>query len=350
MGQENHTPCTVVGIGASAGGLEAFGEFLTAIPKDTGMAFVLIQHLDPHHKSVLVELLAQRTELPVVEVSDGTVIRPNHIYVIPPNRKMTITGDVLRLSPRTEATGRYMPIDTFLYSLAQDRRFGAIGVILSGAATDGTLGLKAIKAEGGITFGQDESAKFDGMPRSAVAAGVVDFVLPPDAIARELAAISRHAYRNAAVPEGLRPEEPAFSKILRRLRSLTAVDFSQYKPNTLLRRIERRMVLQNAGDPEQYLEILDQKPAELRALSEDLLINVTEFFREEPVFEALKEHVIPEILRHKLPGDAIRAWVPGCSTGEEVYSLAMCLAEYMQDAGSGLPDAHLRFGFEWGVH
>ncbi len=206
MGQENRTPCTVVGIGASAGGLEAFGEFLNAIPQDTGMAFVLIQHLDPHHRSILVELLAQRTELPVVEVSDGTIIRPNHVYVIPPNRKMTITGDVLRLSPRTEAAGRYMPIDTFLYSLAQDRGFDAIGVILSGAATDGTLGLKAIKSEGGITFAQDESAKFDGMPRSAGAAGVVDFVLPPDAIARELAAISRHAYRNAAAPEGLRQE------------------------------------------------------------------------------------------------------------------------------------------------
>lgn len=154
--------CPVVGIGASAGGLEAFGEFLKAVPTDTGMAFVLVQHLDPHHTSSLAQLLGQRTELPVVEVSDGTMIRPNHVYVIPPNTKMTIAGGVLRLTPRAEGLGRYMPIDTFLCSLAEDRKANAVGVILSGAATDGTLGLKAIKSEGGITFAQDESAKFDG--------------------------------------------------------------------------------------------------------------------------------------------------------------------------------------------
>lgn len=336
----NPGTCTFVGIGASAGGLEAFGEFIKAVPRDTGMAFVLVQHLDPHHTSVLAELLAQRTELPVVEVSDGTVVRPNYVYVIPPNRKMTIAGGVLRLTARDRAAGRHMPIDAFLCSLAEDQKANAVGVILSGAATDGTLGLKAIKAEGGITFAQDESAKFDGMPRSAIAAGAVDFVLPPDRIARELGAIAQHPYRNGATPAGLHQEAPAFLKILRLLHTATGIDFSQYKPNTLLRRLrrmERRIVLQKAGEPEQYLEILQQNPAEVRALSEDLLINVTEFFRDAPVFEGLKERAIPEIVRNKQPGDAIRVWVPGCSTGEEVYSLAMCLAEYMQAAGVDFP-------------
>ena len=328
-------PCTIVGIGASAGGLEAFGEFLNAIPGDTGMAFVLVQHLDPHHTSALAELLRQRTDLPVLEVSDGTIVRANQVYVIPPNTEMTIADNVLRLTPRAE--GRYMPIDSFLCSLAEDRKANAIGVILSGAASDGTLGLKEIKSQGGITFAQDESAKFDGMPRSAIAAGVVDFILPPDAIAGELAAIARHPYRNGAIHTGLRQEAPAFAKILRLLRTATGVDFSQYKPNTLLRRMERRIVLQKAGSPEQYLEILKQNFTEVRALSEDLLINVTEFFRDPAVFEALQEYAIPEILRRKQPGEPVRVWVPGCSTGEEPYSVAICMAECMRDAGVDFP-------------
>ncbi len=326
--------CTVVGIGASAGGLEAFSEFLQAVPTDTGMAFVLVQHLDPHHTSALTELLSPRTKQPVIEVSDGTVVRPNRVYVIPPNTNMTMAHGVLRLTPRVETVGRYMPIDAFLCSLAEDRKANAVGVILSGAATDGTLGLTAIKAEGGITFAQDESARFDGMPRSAIAAGVVDFVLPPAGIARELSAICRHPYRKGAAPTGLLPDAPAFLKTLRLLRAATGVDFSLYKPNTLLRRIERRMVLQNAGGPDQYLELLQQDPAELQALSEDVLINVTEFFRDPQVFEALKEHTIPEVLRQKQPGEPVRVWVPGCATGEELYSIAICLVECMRDAGA----------------
>jgi two-component system, chemotaxis family, CheB/CheR fusion protein len=329
--------CPVVGIGASAGGLEAFGDFLRALPNDTGMAFVLVQHLDPHHRSALAELLSQRTQLPVVEVLDRTAVRPNHVYVIPPNTKMTIARGVLRLSSRAEAAGRYMPIDAFLCSLAKDRRGGAVGIILSGAASDGTLGLRAIKLEGGITFAQDDSAKFDGMPRSAIAAGVVDFVLAPDAIALELGAIARHPYRSGSDTAGLRQEAPAFLKILRLLRASTGVDFSQYKPNTVVRRMERRIVLQKAGGPEQYLEMLQQNPAEVRALSDDLLINVTEFFRDAPVFEALKQDVIPEILKRKQPDEAIRIWVPGCSTGEELYSIAICFAECLQEAGLDLP-------------
>jgi two-component system CheB/CheR fusion protein len=327
---------TVVGIGASAGGFEAFCELLNSLPDDTGMAFVLIQHLDPHHASALAGLLGHRTQLPVVEVSQGTVVLPNRIYVIPPNANMTIARGTLNLTPRPEAGERYMPIDSFFRSLAEDRKGDAIGVVLSGAATDGTLGLKAIKAEGGITFAQDESAKFDGMPRNAVVAGVVDFVLPPDGIARELAAIAGHPYRRGGAAPDFQ-ETRAFQKILGLLKTAVGVDFSQYKPNTLLRRMERRIVMQKAGDPDHYFRILQQNPAEVRALSEDLLINVTEFFRDPAVFEALKESVFPGIVRERQPGQPVRVWVPGCSTGDEVYSIAICLIEYMQDAGLDFP-------------
>jgi two-component system CheB/CheR fusion protein len=300
------------------------------------MAFVLVQHLDPRHSSALAGLLGHRTRLPVVEVAHGTVVRPNRVYVIPPNANMTIACGTLSLTPRPETGGRYMPIDSFLRSLAEDQKGKAIGVILSGAATDGTLGLKAIKAEGGITFAQNESAKFDGMPRNAVAAGVVDFVLPPDEIARELAAIARHPYRTGGAVPGFQ-ETHAFQKILGLLKTAVGVDFSQYKPNTLLRRMERRIVLQKAGDPDHYFRILQQNPAEVRALSEDLLISVTEFFRDPLVFDALKESVFPAIVRGRQPGQPIRVWVPGCSTGDEVYSIAICLIEYMQDAGLNFP-------------
>ena len=327
---------TVVGIGASAGGLWAFGELLSALPGDTGMAFVLIQHLDPRHGSALAGLLGQRTKLPVLEVTDGTVVAPNRIYVIPPNAKMTIARNILSLTPRPESGELYMPIDLFFRSLAEDRKTHAIGVVLSGAATDGTLGLKAIKSEGGITFAQDESAHFDGMPRSAVAAGVVDFVLPPHGIAAELAAIASHPYRTGGAAAAF-SKTRAFQRIVQLLHARTGVDFSQYKPNTLLRRMERRMVLQKVNDPDQYYRMLQQNPAEVQALSEDLLIKVTEFFRDSAAFDALKESVFPMIVREKQSGEPIRIWVPACATGEEVYSIAICLGEFMQNAELDLP-------------
>jgi len=335
--EEGAEPSIVVGIGSSAGGFEAAAALLNSLPHDTGMAFVLVQHLDPHHSSALSELLGQRTKMPVIEVADGTVVRANRFYVIPPNVRMTIMGGLLSLMPRIEVPGRYMPIDVFFRSLAEDRKSTAIGVILSGTASDGTLGLKAIKAEGGFTFAQDESAKFDGMPRSAIAAGVVDFVLPPEDIAKELADIARHPHHNGAALPGLYQDSPEFLEILRLLRTAAGIDFSQYRPNTLLRRIERRIVLQKAGDPDQYLQILRDNPVEIRALSDDLLISVTEFFRDPPIFEALKEKVFPEILGKKESGEAIRVWVPGCSTGEEVYSIAIGLMEFLRDAGTELP-------------
>ena len=326
----------IVGIGASAGGLEAFGQLLHGLPVDTGMAFVLVQHLDPRHESILPELLSSRTQMPVVQVTDETAVRPNHVYVIPPNTTMAISGSVLHLSPRDASPERHMPIDTFFRSLAEDQKSNSIGVILSGAASDGTLGLRAIKAEGGITFAQDGTAAFDGMPRSAVHTGVVDFVLAPEQIARELAIIARHPYQVARVPE--EPEAAiadgaTMQKLIALLRVSKGVDFSQYKPATVLRRTMRRMVLTKAADPEEYLEFLRRTPGEVDALFNDLLISVTEFFRDPVVFDALKEKAFPKVLNERQAGQPLRIWVPGCSTGEEVYSIAISLIEYLEDCG-----------------
>jgi two-component system CheB/CheR fusion protein len=332
----------IVGVGASAGGLEAFTQLLKALGSGTEMAYVLVQHLDPTHKSALTELLAKATEMPVRQVTDATPVEPNRVYVIPPNVNMTISRGILRLTPRTETRGHHMPIDSFLRSLAEDQRSNAIGVILSGTASDGTLGLAAIKAEGGITFAQDEkSAKFDGMPQSAIAAGCVDFVLSPDAIGRELASIRAHPYlapssssRTAElVPDG----DPQLKDILHLLRAANGVDFSDYKPATVKRRILRRMALHKAGELKDYVQFLRLHPAEVEALYGDMLIKVTSFFREPDAFEALKTEVFPTILKHRSPEEPVRVWVPGCSTGEETYSQAIALFEFLGNRRADIP-------------
>src|SRR3989442_14523 len=331
-----------VGVGASAGGLEAFTQFLKALGAGTEMGYVLVQHLDPSHESALTELLAKATEMPVREVTDATPVGPNHVYVIPPNVDMIIAQGILRLTPRTETRGHHMPIDRFLRSLAEDQRSNAIGIILSGTASDGTLGLAAIKAEGGITFAQDEkSAKFDGMPHSAIAAGCVDFVLPPDAIAGELARIRAHPYlapssssRTAElVPDG----DPQLKDILHLLRTANEVDFSDYKPATVKRRILRRMALHKIGELKEYVLFLRHHPSEVEALYEDILINVTSFFRNPDAFEALKAEVFPSILKHRSPEEPVRVWVPGCSTGEETYSQAIALLEFLRNRRADIP-------------
>src|SRR6266567_5018367 len=272
----------IVGVGASAGGLEAFTQLLKALPSRTGMAYVLVQHLDPTHESALTELLTKTTEMPVRQVADATLVEPNHVYVIPPNVDMIISQGILRLTARTDARGHHLPIDRFLRSLAEDQGSNAIGVILSGTASDGTLGLAAIKAEGGITFAQDEkSAKFDGMPQSAIAAGCVDFVLPPDAIGRKLERIRAHPYLAPAsssrtaelVPDG----DPQLKNILHLLRMANEVDFSDYKPATVKRRIIRRMALHQIGTLKDYVQLLRHHPAEVEALHEDLLIKSPAF-------------------------------------------------------------------------
>ena len=325
----------IVGIAASAGGLEAFTQVLRHLVTDTGMAFVLIQHLDPNHKSLLSEILARTTKMPVTEVQDGLTIESNKVYVIPPNTKMILSNGVLQLTPREKVQGKYMPADAFFTSLAADRGHKAIAVVLSGADGDGSLGLKAIKEAGGVTFAQcEDTAKFDSMPNTAVATGNVDFVLPPQKIAEELVNLSRNPFISDSLPpmaiEKLPEQGDALATIFVLLRSTTGVDFSHYKPNTLDRRIQRRMLLYKLERLEDYAECLQKNPGEVKALYEEILIHVTYFFRDPEAFQLLKERVFPTIIQNRsaLP---FRIWVAGCSTGEEVYSIAICLLEFLSD-------------------
>ncbi len=327
---------TVVGVGASAGGLEAFTELLKYLPAQTGMAFVLVQHLDPHHESALAGLLSVKTAMPVLQVQGDTPVEPDRVYVIPPNSLMVIADRVLSLNPRDGRADHHLPIDTFFVSLAEDRGASAIGVVLSGTASDGTLGLKAIKNEGGITFAQDHSAKFDSMPRNAIAAGAVDFVLPPRSIAKELAAIARHPYRRRPLSEPI-GNAAVIHKMMVLLRHNTGVDFTQYKEPTIRRRLMRRMVLRKIEGLEEYLALLARDSAEIQSLFNDLLINVTEFFRDAGVFEALKTAALPLILRDRGKDAPIRVWVPACSSGEEVYSIAIAIIEHLEDADLDYP-------------
>src|SRR5712692_7096451 len=329
----------IVGIGASAGGLEAFSQLLKELPADTGMAFVLVQHLDPKHESQLPEVLSRTTAMPVLAITDRLRVEPDHVYVIPPNADMTIGGGVFALTPRAKVD-HYRPIDHFFNSLAQEQEGRALGVVLSGTGSDGTLGLRAIKAEGGITFVQDaKSAKHSGMPQSAAA--VADFVLPPAGIARELARISGHAYVNQALPSPTGagpPEEGAdVSAVLRVLRTATGVDFAQYKPASIRRRIARRMLLGKIDDLATYAGYLRQTPHEAQALYDDILIKVTEFFRDPEGFEALRLRVFPSLVKGRDADEPIRIWVPGCATGEEAYSLVICLLEFLGETDSHLP-------------
>ncbi|MGA8021629.1 MAG: chemotaxis protein CheB [Candidatus Acidiferrales bacterium] len=328
----------VVGIGASAGGLEAFTELLRYLPEKTGMAFVLVQHLDPTHASVLQEILARSTKIPVKEVKDGETILRDHVYVIPANANMVIEDGSLQLVPRESARSRNMPIDHFFRSLAESRGEQAIAVVLSGTASDGTLGCGAVKTAGGITFAQDEkSAKYGGMPHSAIYSGSIDFVLPPKSIAQELVRIGRHPYvaRASTDPEAASPLSAGsehLHKLLTLLRQATGVDFAEYKQTTLQRRIKRRMVLHRVESLEGYLAYIKENPNELDELYRDVLINVTGFFRDPEAFESLRNIVFPSILQNSQSEQGpLRFWVPGCSTGEEAYSIALVLTEYLWD-------------------
>jgi len=331
----------VVGIGASAGGLEAFTQLLNHLPLDTGLAFVLIQHLDPNHESMLTGILSRETQMPVEEVRDGATVKPNRVYVIPPNTSMTISGQVLRLKPREQVSGPHMPIDHFLRSLAESCKNKAIGVILSGTGSDGALGLEAIKAEGGIVFAQDaESAKFDSMPLRALATGCVDLVLPPNQIAGELARIGQHPYvmhPDPAVSREAPEVGDEIHQIFALLRTAKGVDFSLYKQTTIDRRIRRRLALQKVATLADYIRYLHDTPAELEALYHEILIKVTSFFRDAAAFDALKERVIPHILANLVPNLPVRVWVPGCASGEEAYSIGMCLLEAAAGAGVSVP-------------
>src|SRR5262249_38181198 len=332
-------PFPVVGIGASAGGLEAFTLILRALPRDTGVAFVLVQHLEPTHASMLTEILSRSTRMPVTEITDQMAVEAKHIYVIPPGVNMHIAQGVLRLSPRTELRGQHRPVDHFLQSLAQDQGHRAIGVILSGSGNDGTLGLEAIKAEGGITFAQDDSAQHKSMPISAILAGCVDSVLPPAAIAQEIVRISRHPYvaRTTNFEAEARGIEQNILRILEILRVATGVDFASYKRNTLYRRITRRAVLHKMEGLKEYARLLESNPAEVDALYQDVLISVTSFFRNPEAFEVLKSKIFPKLTKDRSRHDPVRIWVLGCSTGEEAYSVAMAFSEFAADAGREIP-------------
>ncbi|WP_222942460.1 chemotaxis protein CheB [Arenibacter arenosicollis] len=322
----------VVGIGASAGGLDAFKRLLKAIPESSGMAYVLVQHLDPTHESILQELLQKVTSIPVLEVTDEIIVVPDHVYIIPSNKMMIANDGVLELRPRP-AKGeneRNMPIDLFFRSLAEVHQSHSIGVVLSGTATDGTLGLKAIKDHGGITFAQDEeSAAYSSMPNSAVQAGVVDFILPPGDIPRKIKEVAHIINGNGVENSGQKEEDTIYKQIIALLRVRKGTDFTYYKQTTIRRRILRRIAITKTMEPSAYLKYLRRDKQELDVLYMDLLIPVTEFFRNPEIFDKLYKKVIPNIIENKTFEDTIRVWVAGCSTGQEAYSIAIALYEVL---------------------
>ncbi|HEX4380627.1 MAG TPA: chemotaxis protein CheB [Candidatus Acidoferrum sp.] len=331
----------VVAIGASAGGIEAASDLLRDLPADTGLSFVLVQHLDPKHHSILTDLLSKQTAMPVSEVKNRMVIERNHIYVIPPNTSMSISERSLQLRPREESRGVPMPIDEFMRSVAEGFGPHSIGVVLSGSGTDGTLGIAEIQAQGGVTFAQDDAtAKYNSMPRSAVNSGCIDYVLPPRQIAQELARIARLPYAGTSVPVDVpvpASDSAALSSIFQTLRRSTGVDFTHYRQTTILRRIQRRMVVHKMEKLDEYVRYLHSHSPEIKALYRDMLINVTSFFRSAPVFDLLKSLVFPSIMNLRSPESVIRVWTPGCASGEETYSVAIALLEFLGDKASQVP-------------
>ncbi len=325
----------VVGIGASAGGLEAFKHFFAAMPPDSGMAFVLIQHLDPTHQSLTAELLGKHTAMPVVEVKDEMRVEQNRVYVIPPNAYLTISGETLHLSEPAERRGLRVPVDFFFRSLADDQQERAIGIILSGSGTDGTLGVREIKAAGGMVMVQTpETTTFDGMPQSAIGTGMVDYVTRIENMPEVLQGYVRHWYVNgAARPAPVAEKAPDdLHAIIAILRAHVKYDFSCYKKGTLTRRVQRRMGLTHTEKMGEYVEILRRDKDEVKALYKDLLISVTNFFREPETWEALARHAIAALVREHDDDTPIRVWVPGCATGEEAYSLTILLCEELRRA------------------
>ncbi len=339
----------IVGVGSSAGGLSGLTSFLSKLPGDTGMAFVLIQHLDPTHESQLPSLLARSTRIPIIPAADGLRVEPDRIYIITPNTSLSLAGGSLRITPRESAPRPHLSIDFFLQSLAKERPGRAIGVILSGTGTDGTLGLAAIKAAGGITFAQDHTAEHQAMPLNAISHGCVDFILPPDEISQEIEKISVHGFpARAAVPSSIEagdqdglddipvlPEDGEhIAAIIEAVRTGAGIDFRHYQPTTIKRRIIRRLGVLQLPTLANYARFLDGHPDEIAALVKDLRINVTSFFRDHDAFSALTTVIFPALLKDRRATDPIRIWVAGCSTGQEVYSIAMELLEYLEGVPS----------------
>jgi two-component system, chemotaxis family, CheB/CheR fusion protein len=321
----------VVGIGASAGGLEALETFFSHMLPASGMAFVVIQHLAPRHKSILGEILKKDTPMIVQEIRDGMKIEPNQVYLNPPDKDVALFKGTFYLTDPSEITRVRMPIDFFFRSLAEDQREKAVCIILSGTGSDGTLGLEEVKASGGLTLSQvEEQAKYPFMPRSAIGTGQVDYILPVEKMPEELLKYAKHPYLGGKAPVPPKQFQSVVQKILMFIRTTTKHDFTHYKPATIRRRIERRMALHKIRQIAHYHRFLEENPGEVHALFKDLVICVTSFFRDREAFETLETKVIPQIIRNCSPGDTIRIWVPGCGTGEEALSLAMLLDEGMQ--------------------
>ncbi|MHB8068657.1 MAG: chemotaxis protein CheB [Desulfobaccales bacterium] len=333
-------PRFIVGIGASAGGFEAYSQFFSHLPPDTGMAFVIVQHLDPVHESILPELVAKMTRMAVRQVTAAMPIEANEVYVISPNTDIAVSRGSLKITPRGDKRP-YLPIDHLFRSLAEDQKDHAVGIIFSGTSSDGALGIEAIKHAGGITFAQDEaSARYAFMPNAAIATRYVDFVLNPGEMALELSKITRHpfwSYYQTPAAELLPEVEKELQPILLLLQKVTGVNFTLYKRSTLKRRIMRRLVLHKLPDLESYLKFLEENHEEVEALYQDVLIKVTGFFRDEAAFDALKKTVFPEILANTPTDGLARFWVPGCSSGEEAYSLAMSWLEFIGDQAATVP-------------
>lgn len=329
----------IVGIGASAGGLEALEAFFKAMPDNSGISFVVIVHLDPHHASILPELLQRTTNLNVITITDDTKVKPNSVYVIPPNHNISILNGKLQLLNFPEPRTGNLPIDVFFSALAQDQGHNAVAIILSGTGSDGSQGLKEIKAENGLVIAQDElSAKYDGMPRNAIATEMVDFVLSPDKMPEKLIQYSRQNNHSELINvEGETNQlHNTLKQIILLIHRKTGHDFSLYKKNTLFRRIERRMYIHQLNNIDAYLGFLQNNEDEISILFKELLIGVTSFFRDKEAFDLLVSSILPAILEGKPDDYTIRIWVSACSTGEEAYSIAICVKEYLNSINRNL--------------
>ena len=322
----------VVGIGASAGGLEACEQFFSHLPPDTGMAFVLVQHLEPTHKGMMPELLGRHTKMQVVQVQDGMQVQPNCVYVIPPNADLAILHGKLQVLEPAAPRGLRTPIDFFFRQLAADQKENAIGIILSGMGSDGTLGLRAIKEQLGMAMVQDPaSAKFDGMPRSAIGTGIADYVASAQELPAKLIQYTSHLPTMAEKRVAVEKEpSDAMGKVFVLLRADSGNDFSCYKKSTIDRRIERRMGVHQFNSLARYVRFLQENPQEVELLNKELLIGVTNFFRDPEMFDFLKEKAVAQLLQTRSARGPIRVWNPGCSTGEETYSLAITLKECLE--------------------
>jgi len=323
----------IVGIGSSAGGLEALKAFFDVMPPDSGMTFVVVQHMDPTHKSLLSELLSEHSKMKVAEITDGIKIKPNSVYVLPPNKDLVIKNGFLKLQRPKEARAIRKAIDHFFSSLAKDQKNNAVGIILSGTGTDGTIGLQEIKAKGGITLVQDpKSSQFSGMPKSAISAKLADFILTPEKMPEQLINYfeKKNKVVDSTIPDLLIPDENQLKRIFQLVRSRTGNDFSNYKTNMIIRRISKRASLNHISNIEDYLKILQNDPNEIEKLYSDFLIGVTSFFRDKEVFKSIQTKVIPQLLEKCIEKQELRIWVCGCSTGEEAYSLAILIKEALE--------------------